>query len=108
MSAPFAAFEATANASVLQHLSNAIADVGGAVFPVIFDEDYVEPLGVASTGPACTCAIGTPGVVEDACIAVDRTPGASVVDIAAPRFVIVAIEPDGGLVRLRLREDRHG
>lgn len=51
----FAASEARLNVSVMKHLANAIAVIGGSDVPVIFDAEYnhgtVGPIGMGAADP---------------------------------------------------------
>ena len=64
--APFAALECRANATVLARLANAQADVGGQLFPVIFEREAAEDFGgaVDASTPMCTGAASALGALD--------------------------------------------
>lgn len=66
---------------------------GGAAFSVIFDEPFVDSLGVASVSPSATC------MSADVATAV---PGSTLV-VDSVSYRVAAVEPDGsGITVLRL------
>ncbi len=99
--APFAALEVRANASVMARLSNAVASytpAGGFArdMLVIFDANYQEVIDglVASTGPSAVCsALEAPSVARG-----------DLMTIRGVAYQVVKPMPDGaGLVLLQLR-----
>jgi hypothetical protein len=85
---PFAALEATANASVLRHLANARVVIGGVEVGGIFkDPARVVNLGsgVADTSPSVTVASS----------AVPAGPVDQIIQIDGVPYIVAAADPDG-------------
>ena len=97
MNARFAPLEQMVDASVLDHLANAIAVVDGEDVPVIFDRPYAGAFGgqVDTSSPTCVGPMEKLGGLErDARIA-----------IGGAGFLVLTAEQEGAtLVRLILAE----
>lgn len=91
----FADIETTTAEHAVAVFANATAVIGGTSHSVLFENGYVELLGVAGTGPSIL------GVGSDLSAA---TQGGSLT-VNGTSYTVTAIEPDGtGLTRLRLQE----
>ncbi|MCU0810111.1 MAG: hypothetical protein MUE59_03595 [Thiobacillaceae bacterium] len=84
MGNPFAAIESAINCATLGVLNNATARIGGVSINGIFDDNYVDRLGMASSGPAFTCLTELPAMHQTTVMADNRrrdrergTPSAS-------------------------------
>jgi hypothetical protein len=109
MPLPFASFETTLNAGSLALFGNARAALvsGGAPFTVVFEEDYVSGLDVASSGPGFHCDSGiAAGLARGASVVVDRSADANAGPApGAPVYIVAIVEPDGeGLSFVQLRK----
>jgi hypothetical protein len=71
------------------------ATVRGRTISVIFDEQYVDALGVESSQPAATCSSAdAEGVEQD-----------EMITISGREFRIIGVQPDGtGVTVLRLHK----
>lgn len=97
MPATFDALEQRVNRAVVNRLSNAMATIGAASVPVVFDRLYLDALDgeVAGYAPVVTAKdADLMGVVYGTAITV-----------RGDAYTVTAIEPDGtGLTRLQLRK----
>lgn len=97
MPANFATIEERVNRAVVDRLSNAMAIIGPATVPVVFDRLYLESLDgeVAGYAPVVT------GKDQDL---VDVAYG-SALTLRGVAYTVTSVEPDGtGLTRLQLRK----
>lgn len=93
----FAALESRINGSVLKHLANAQATLGGLAVQGIFKRAYVEVgtgMGMASTAP--TFRLASTGV--------PASPVGMPLVIDAVNYAIAASEPDGTGMTLLILE----
>jgi hypothetical protein len=72
MGNPFAAIESAINCATLGVLNNATARIGGVSINGIFDDNYVDRLGMASSGPAFTCLTELPAMHQTTVMADNR------------------------------------
>lgn len=95
MTNPAAAIElATANSAVAA-FANCTATVGGSAVSGIFDDAYLDPLGMSGSQPALLCADA------DVSTAVHGTA----VVVNSVSYTVASIQPDGtGMTRLLLQE----
>lgn len=95
MSAPFAALEASVNRATVAHLANAEAEIGGQAVLGIFDNDYLDPLGMEASAPSFLAqAADLTGVVHG-----------TAVTIGGVIYTARNLRPDGtGLTRVVLQE----
>lgn len=92
----FAALEARVNAAGKTKLSNAAATVGGVPgISGIFDDAYIDPLGMSGSQPSLLCASADVSAAAQ---------GAAVV-VNAVSYTVGSIQADGtGMTRLLLQE----
>lgn len=102
---PFAAATARLNLATIRRLGNARAQLAaGPAFTVIFDSEFVNPLGIEAARPAALClAADVSSATAGARIVIDLTAGEFDVPGAnAIAFSVIGRELDDGLVRLLL------
>jgi hypothetical protein len=68
----FAALESAINCATLGALNNATARIGGVSINGIFDNNYVNRLDMASSGPAFTCLTELPAMHQTTVMADTR------------------------------------
>lgn len=72
MGNPFAALESAINCATIGVLNNATARIGGVSINGVFDDNYVDRLGMASSGPAFTCLTELPAMHQTTVMANNR------------------------------------
>lgn len=91
----FAALQTRVNTAAMAHLSNVTATVGGVSVSGIFDDAYLDPLGIAGSQPSLLCASAD----------VSGAAQGSAVVVNAVSYTVGSIQPDGtGMTRLLLQE----
>lgn len=95
MPAPFAAIEVQINAACVAGLANATATIGAASVDGVFDNDYLDPLGMEASAPSFVAeSADLTGVVHG-----------TTITIAGTAYTARNLRPDGtGLTRVVLEE----
>lgn len=95
MTNPAAAIESATAASAVAAFSNCTATVGGVAMNGIFDDAYIDPLGIAGSQPSLLCkSADVSGAAQGAAVVVN-----------AVSYTVGSIQPDGtGITRLLLQE----
>lgn len=94
MTTPFATAQTRVNAAAMAQLSDSIATIGAASFPVIFSNGYAESLNfIGGSSPQIKCAASdVSSVVEGTAVTVN-----------AINYTVAEIHPDGsGITVLKL------
>lgn len=95
MTNPAAAIEAATAANAVAAFANCTVTVGGVSVAGIFDDAYLDPLGIAGSQPSLLCASAD----------VSTAAQGTAVVVNAVSYTVGSIQPDGsGMTRLLLQE----
>ena len=111
MGNPFAALESAINCATLGVLNNATARIGGVSINGIFDDNYVNRLDMASSGPAFTCLTELPAMHQTTVMADtrrhDRERGSQSVPVDTAYGTPVTITYKGRTIPYMVAELQH-